>query len=347
MNAADIERIRRIQERKMRGAALATFTGIRDNAILNEIVKALDAGDIERAVEAINIGRAQFATLEVAITEAYTAGATATAAQLPLFPVAKTGAVIKFAFDVRSPRAEKWLASKSSGRIVEIMEDQRAMARRVLTAGLEAGRNPRNVALDVIGRIDRATGRRAGGFIGLTDHQAGYVLNMRKELSSGNPAQMANYFTRERRDKRLDGIVERAIANGKPISESNLDAITARYNDRLLQLRGETIARTESLDALRAGQQESVQQAIELGDIDKRDAVKEWDASGDMRTRPSHYAAEGQRVPIDQPFNVGGFLLMYPGDSSLGAPASETINCRCREKIVIDFIGKALRIEGF
>jgi hypothetical protein len=54
---------------------------------------------------------------------------------------------------------------------------------------------------------------------------------------------------------------------------------------------------------------------------------KQWVARHDERTRPTHVAADGQRVPLDQPFNVGGAALMHPGDRS--GPVGETINCRC------------------
>ncbi len=58
---------------------------------------------------------------------------------------------------------------------------------------------------------------------------------------------------------------------------------------------------------------------------------KEWIATPDSHTRETHAAADGQRQPLDTPYTVGGASLMFPGDSSLGAPASELCNCRCTE----------------
>ena len=54
---------------------------------------------------------------------------------------------------------------------------------------------------------------------------------------------------------------------------------------------------------------------------------KEWLATSDDRTRDSHAAANGQKVPNDEAFEVGGSALMYPGDPD-GAP-EEVYNCRC------------------
>ncbi|WP_428950961.1 phage minor head protein [Streptomyces sp. cg35] len=48
----------------------------------------------------------------------------------------------------------------------------------------------------------------------------------------------------------------------------------------------------------------------------------------DGRTRDAHQQANGQTVPIDQPFTVGGERLMFPGDPTSASPA-QTWNCRC------------------
>lgn len=54
---------------------------------------------------------------------------------------------------------------------------------------------------------------------------------------------------------------------------------------------------------------------------------KVWLNAHDARVRPSHAEAGGQRVPMEAPFRVGGFDLMYPGDPQ--GPPQEVIQCRC------------------
>ena len=54
------------------------------------------------------------------------------------------------------------------------------------------------------------------------------------------------------------------------------------------------------------------------------DVVKQWDASLDKRTRPSHQKVDGEIRELDEPFSNG---LMFPGDPDGGA--SEVVNCRC------------------
>lgn len=56
---------------------------------------------------------------------------------------------------------------------------------------------------------------------------------------------------------------------------------------------------------------------------------KTWNAIIDKATRDSHRDVNGVTVPIDEPFEVGDSLMMYPRDQSLGAGAEEVSNCRC------------------
>lgn len=56
---------------------------------------------------------------------------------------------------------------------------------------------------------------------------------------------------------------------------------------------------------------------------------KKWIDVGDKRERKTHLEVGGTILPIDEPFSVGDSLLQFPKDTSLGASADETVNCRC------------------
>lgn len=56
---------------------------------------------------------------------------------------------------------------------------------------------------------------------------------------------------------------------------------------------------------------------------------KQWKTIMDGRERDTHAIANGQTVPIDEPFIVGGYRMMFPRDVTYGAPPKEIINCRC------------------
>lgn len=56
--------------------------------------------------------------------------------------------------------------------------------------------------------------------------------------------------------------------------------------------------------------------------------LKVWDAKLDSATRPEHRAADGQKRPINEPFDVGNFPMVAPLDPF--APPHLVINCRCK-----------------
>ena len=60
--------------------------------------------------------------------------------------------------------------------------------------------------------------------------------------------------------------------------------------------------------------------------------VKEW-ISGGRNIRDTHKSADIQYgnnpIPTNEPYQVGGSLLMFPSDTSLGASAKEVVNCKC------------------
>ena len=61
---------------------------------------------------------------------------------------------------------------------------------------------------------------------------------------------------------------------------------------------------------------------------------KQWVAIMDKKTRSTHRSADGEIIEITEPFIVGGSLLMYPRDVSLGASSSEIVGCRCSVKYI-------------
>ena len=58
---------------------------------------------------------------------------------------------------------------------------------------------------------------------------------------------------------------------------------------------------------------------------------KKWNAIIDFVTREWHRdeALHGEEIPIDEPFEIIGEMLMCPGDASMGASADNIANCRC------------------
>ncbi len=327
----------------MRAAFLEAVQGIKDQTRLADLQAAIERGDFEAAIVVLGMDRAAFAPVEASLASSFATGGTATAAAIGRVPVPNVGSVA-FRFDVRNPDAERWLTERSSALVKEINDDQLAGIRSALERGMIRGDNPRKTALDLVGRINPATGRRQGGIIGLTSQQMDWMSSARNELITLD----GNYLTRKLRDQRFDSLFIKAKADKRDLTEDEITKIINQLENRTLKYRADTIARTEALDALRAGQEAAMNQAIELGEVEKQDTQKVWDATGDDRTRPDHLLMEGQTVGVDEPFVFpDGSRAMYPGDRSLNASKSNLIQCRCRLRYKIDFLGKQARIEGF
>ena len=103
--------------------------------------------------------------------------------------------------------------------------------------------------------------------------------------------------------------------------------MVGRYSERYVKYRSEVIARTESLRAVHAGNNEAYEQAIEQGELAKDQIMRTWITAGDDRVRDTHENLSGVQAGMDQTFPAQGGPLRFPGDPA--GPADETIQCRC------------------
>ena len=314
--------------------AQAFMTAIRDLTRQVEIQKlllALERRDLDAAMQALHIDRAAFQPLEAKLVEAFTAGGQGAVASMP------AAVSIGFRFDPGNQRAAAIIRETAATLITRLTQGEIDQARAFLADGMARGAGPRSVALDLVGRISRATGNREGGLIGLSAPYRDYVAAARAELASTDPALLRNYLTRNQRDRRYDKAVARAIETGKPLPPETARTAVARYSARLVRLRGEVIARTEGLPAIRAAKHEAYQQLADDGRVEVTDIVRGWSTNEDGRQRDTHDAMNGQEVRgLDMPFtSPSGAQMMFPGDTSRGAPASEIVACRCDEFIAI------------
>lgn len=110
--------------------------------------------------------------------------------------------------------------------------------------------------------------------------------------------------------------------------EAQQNRLSAQQTARLINERIEIIGKNRALMIARTETTLAANMGAEFG---SRNATieldKVWIATRDGRTRDSHAAMNGKRVPRNEKFNVNGKMMKYPGDPVGGA--SEVINCRC------------------
>lgn len=113
------------------------------------------------------------------------------------------------------------------------------------------------------------------------------------------------------------------LVNGFTLGEGIPDlAERVQHALDVAEVRAVTIARTEVVGASNAGSYDAVTALADYGPTSKQ-----WVATVDTRTRETHAEADGQVVPLDEPFDIGGYPLDFPGDPA--GPAEEVVNCRC------------------
>lgn len=122
-------------------------------------------------------------------------------------------------------------------------------------------------------------------------------------------------------------IIDSATVNGASIPDvtKQIEQLFGDTDVQKWKNRARTVARTEVVGAYNGGLNDAF--AMIVANDPETEWVKRWLATEDHRTRPDHKEADGQTVPFSQPFDVGGFPMMYPHDPD--GPPHEVINCRC------------------
>lgn len=226
------------------------------------------------------------------------------------------GPVVGISFNPGNPRAAEIVNQQASRLVREINESTRA----VVTEALIEGQNE--------GFGARKTAQRIKDNLGLTERQLNAVKNYEKLLREGS----AEALNRDLRDKRFDGSVRNA--KDKPLTEDQIQKMVAAYKKKYIAYRAQVIARTEAAEAVSNGRTEALRQQLDNVGLGGDAVERTWVATKDKRTRTSHKhgGLDGQKVRgLDTAFvsPLTGARLRAPGDRSLGAPASEVVQCRC------------------
>ncbi|MGB3898186.1 MAG: head morphogenesis protein [Mesorhizobium sp.] len=336
-----LEQLAATWEPVIRQAWDEAIEAIKSAIVLKRIIERLERHDIAGAVRALGIDDVAFRPLEEAIRQTFNAGGIDAVSGMPTLRD-PDGYQVRVQWDIRNLGAEAWLREHSTTLVTNIVADQQVALRTAFEEGLARGDNPTRTAITVAGRVNRATGRRQGGIVGLTGAQGRFVANARQELLAGDPEGIRNYLDRSRRDKRFDRTVAKALRERKPLPRETVDKIVGRYADGLLKLRADTIALNETFNSLAASKDLAFRQQIEAGKLRADAVTKTWHHTPQEHPRVQHVEMQGQKVQFDQPFVApDGTLIPYP--HAPGVPAKHTLGCKCLAEYRIDFVAQMVR----
>ena len=131
--------------------------------------------------------------------------------------------------------------------------------------------------------------------------------------------------------KEIEHILEKGLKEGSSIAEFTHEILDSGIRNEYYKAR--RVAVTEVLTAHRAAQQEAFMQSPVVSE-------KMWKHTGEYRNEPrqNHVDMDGQRVPVNEPFELIGadgsiYNPMFPGDTIL--PPEERINCHCIEQPIV------------
>lgn len=131
--------------------------------------------------------------------------------------------------------------------------------------------------------------------------------------------------------KEIESILEKGLKDGSSIATFTRNIMDSGIRNEYHKAR--RVAVTEVLTAHRAAQQEAYMQSPAVEE-------KMWRHTGAYRNQPrqNHVDMDGQRVPVNEPFELTGIKggthsPMYPGDTNL--PPEERINCHCITQPVV------------
>lgn len=317
-------------EAKLAADYLAQASQITGDASLSQILALIKAGDDIRLVQTLEGAATYGATLET-MRSAYIAGGADELANMSAAQFGRVGLAIskRPEFDPRRQTAEAFLQSNARNTLNGLVQQQGEAVQLMLAAGRKREATPRQVAEAIVGKM-QTNGKRVGGVVGLAGNDARALVNARAQLESGDPALMREYFQRVLRDRRFDKSVTKAINAGVKLPQDVVDKAMAQYSNRLLRNRAEAEASIQAMEVYNAGRAQLYRQLVEDG-IDPATITKQWRTRGDERVRISHRIMNGQTQYASVPFNgPSGIRAMNPGDTSLGAPTSFVVRCRCR-----------------
>lgn len=298
-------------EPRIRNALIAAFNELRTQQSRAAIEDALVTGGIDVVLNLFdNMGVVIDSHIGDLLDDAIRAGGQTTVAALPAAVIINPS----YRFDLFNPATVDFIRNYKLNLIQTISSNTREAVRNSLAEDSIAGVNPRRTATNFRNNL------------GLTPRQEQAVRNYETALRELN----RDALRRELRDKRFDRTILNAIDSDSPLSEEQITRFTNRYRERYIRYRSEVIARTESLRAVSIGNQASIRQMIDNGDVDEENVRKRWVFTRDARTRNEHRRIPGLNPDgrrLDEPFETPLGPLQFPRDPS--GSASNTVQCRC------------------
>jgi uncharacterized protein with gpF-like domain len=252
--------------------------------------------------------RRAFLPYQVALRKATERGSDMVLADLPTFAGKAKPTAAAF-FNFLEPKIIEGVRALENRALDTLTDNVKEVTRAFVENGIRDGKNPRETA------------RQLRKVIDIAPHQQRYVANLERELRSLSP----DFKQRVLRDRRYDSQILKAIKDGKPLTDAQIEKITGAYTRRFAAHNTEVVTRQATLDTYRLSQRLTWEESIRNGYVDAGVLWKVWVHSDIVdQPRPEHVALNGTAVPFDQPYPNG---QMSAGEGDFG--------CRCTDRFEV------------
>ena len=296
------------------------------------LLAALKAGDVEAAVAAMHIEAAAFQTLAASMSGAYAAGGAVAAATIN----GGSGARVLFRFAMSNPVAEAWVRQNVGQMITGRMIPETLEAiRKVIADGYSRGEGPLTIATDLAGRVEN--GVRKGGLLGLDAPRAARLqavtVGMRSPEGVRSLVVMGADGIPRVKYKVNPATAKRILAaynKGTAVPEAQRILSEKQYTSLLLKARADTIARTETGQAVMSARYEAWRQAAAAEGYGTDAISKTWrHGSHSKQARPEHIAMNNVTVKgLYTPFEFPNGVRKQHALDGVGFGRHD-INCGC------------------
>lgn len=315
-------------------ALLASLNDLYNGVDWRELIRNLEDGNTEGAIQSLHISSAAYNQYSAAETAAF-----ALAGYITISRIVRAGAVPSGTrFDVTARGAELWIRNNVAGTVAEFVREQDEVARITIAEGFAAGKSPRSIATDLVGRSAGTRAARSGGVLGLDTSRAERLRRVTEGMKTPEGVQSLVVTHRDgtrsikyKVNKATENRILSAYDKGEAVPEAQRIISERQYSDALLRDRAKTISETESANAVLAARDEGWRQLIESGDLSEDDIVKTWrhNRGATANHRADHLAMSGRSVVgMDSVFEFSdGVRMKYAHDPAGGA--KHNIRCWC------------------
>lgn len=312
---------------------MASVTDLQANVDWQALLTALESGNTEAAITALNINPAAFAEYSAIVSSAYATAGASTIAQIRQKGIAGIG----IRFMMTDPRAERWISENVATRVVDFTNEQIRVARDIIRAGFELGNGPRTIARDLAGRVG-ASGTREGGVLGLDGPRAQRLDNVRQGMRTAEGVRSlviehadGSVSLRYKVNPATAQRILKAYRTEQAVPVADQAISERQYYNALLKDRADTVAITETANAVMGAREQAWVQAAQSQGMNAGDVIKTWRhrRGASKYHRPDHLAMSGKSVTgLDSYFEFpDGARMKYAHDRNGGA--RHIIRCGC------------------